>query len=312
MSDQLYLLVAVGGTFAAVVCAGVAWLVMAKTRRPSAVLQAQLQSAGIVAPPRSDVTPGSRVMGQTVSGLANMASRVAPRGARERTAHQLVLAGSPKGWTAERVLAMRALLAVFGALSGNVLGQMSSSGPFRILVPAIFALMGFVLPGATLSQAVMARQERIRRMLPDTIDLLTISVEAGLSFDAALLHVRRTVKGPLSEEIGRMLHEVQLGVRRPDAMRSLAARTSVDELKGFVLAMVQADTFGVSIAAVLRAQSRELRIKRRQRAEERAMKIPVKLLFPMIFCIMPALFVVIVGPGALQIYDSLISGNGLF
>ena len=138
-------------------------------------------------------------------------------------------------------------------------------------------------------------------MLADTIDLLTISVEAGLAFDAALLHARRSMKGPLSEEIGRMLHEMQLGIKRSEAIRNLSARTNVQELRSFALAMVQADVFGVSVANVLRSQSQELRTKRRQRAEERAMKTPVKLLFPMIGCILPALLVLVVGPGVIRI-----------
>jgi tight adherence protein C len=141
-------------------------------------------------------------------------------------------------------------------------------------------------------------------MLPDMIDLLTISVEAGLAFDSALLHARRAMRGPLSEEIGRMLHEMQLGAARVDAMRHLAERSSVEELRSFVLAMVQADIFGVSVANVLRAQSQELRTKRRQRAEEKAMKTPVKLLFPMILCILPALLIIVVAPGAIRIFSA--------
>lgn len=312
MFDQAYLMLAVGGTFVAVVSGGVAWLAAARGRRPTEVLQAQLNSAGIAMPTRPDHVLTGHIVEQTVTGLATIATHVAPKGVGEKTAHKLVLAGSPKGWTTERILAMKVMLAMFGVLSGYTVGGMLGPGPIGLVTSAAIGLIGFVLPGALLSQAVLTRQERIRRVLPDTIDLLTISVEAGLSFDAALLHVRRRVKGPLSEEIGRMLHEIQLGVRRPDAMRNLADRTNVDELKGFVLAMVQADTFGVSISSVLRAQSKELRTKRRQRAEERAMKIPVKLLFPMIFCIMPALFVVIIGPGAIKIYDGLVSGNGFF
>jgi tight adherence protein C len=144
------------------------------------------------------------------------------------------------------------------------------------------------------------------------MDLLTISVEAGLGFDAAMLHVRRHTAGPLAQEIGWMLHEMQLGVSRVDAFRHLSERTDVDELKGFVLALIQADVFGVSVANVLRAQSRELRIARRQRAEEKAMKVPVKLLFPMLLCIMPALFVVLVAPGVMRIVETLFGPNGVF
>ena len=131
-------------------------------------------------------------------------------------------------------------------------------------------------------------------------------MEAGLGSDAPLAHVRRHVPGPLSAEIGRMLQEMQLGVTRAAAFRHLAERTSVEELKAFVLAMVQADAYGISIAKVLRAQAKELRIRRRQRAEELAMKVPVKLLFPLIFGFLPAMFVVLVGPGLIRVLHSFL------
>jgi len=169
----------------------------------------------------------------------------------------------------------------------------------------LLAFIGYMFPVSVVDRKGRKRQEEIRRSLADTIDLLAISVEAGLAFDAALLHARRTIRGPLSEEIGRMLHEMQLGARRVDAMRHLADRTDVEELRSFVLAMVQADVFGVSIANILRSQSQELRTKRRQRAEERAMKMPVKLVFPMVVCCLPALLVVVVGPGIIRIAQNL-------
>ena len=147
---------------------------------------------------------------------------------------------------------------------------------------AFGAVFVYLIPGAGLGQRAIKRQEAIRLALPDTMDLLTISVEAGLGFDAALAHVRRNVPGPLSDELGRFLQELQLGVARVDAFRDLSERTDVDELKGFVLAMIQADTFGISVAKVLRAQARDLRLRRKQRAEELAVKIPVKLLLPLI------------------------------
>jgi tight adherence protein C len=143
------------------------------------------------------------------------------------------------------------------------------------------------------------------------LDLLTISVEAGLGFDAALLHVRNSTRGALSEEIGRMLHEMQLGVSRVEAFRHLSERTSVDELKGFVLAMIQADVFGVSISKVLRTQATEMRVRRRQRAEENALKMPVKLLFPLLLCFLPALFVVLLAPGVIRALDMLFGEGGV-
>jgi tight adherence protein C len=140
--------------------------------------------------------------------------------------------------------------------------------------------------------------------MPDTMDLLTISVEAGLGFDAALAQVVKNVPGPLSEEIARMLQEMQIGVSRTEALRHVNDRTEVPELDGFVLSMIQADKYGVGVAKVLRAQSTELRQKRRQRAEEVAQKVPLKLLFPMIFMVLPALFIVILGPGAIKVAET--------
>jgi tight adherence protein C len=169
-------------------------------------------------------------------------------------------------------------------------------------------LVGFVGPDAVLDRIAEARQDQIRKALPDTIDLLTISVEAGLGFDAAMAHVIQKVPGPLSEEIARMLQEMQLGVRRREALKQLAARSDVDELRGFILSLVQADSFGVSVARVLRSQAGELREKRKANAERKAMQTPVKILFPLILCILPALLVVVIGPGILRIIHGLLPG----
>lgn len=173
----------------------------------------------------------------------------------------------------------------------------------EIVFIALVAAVGYTLPSAQIKTMAAKRQRTIRKQLSDVMDLLTISVEAGLGFDAALAQVTKNVPGPLAEEIGRLLQEAQIGVSRPDTFRHLAERTNVPELQGFVLSMIQADLFGVSIANVLRSQSQELRHKRRQRAEETAQKIPVKLLFPMIFLVLPALFIVVLGPGAIKIYQ---------
>ena len=157
-----------------------------------------------------------------------------------------------------------------------------------------------------LLQKSQTRQERIQRELPDALDLLSISVEAGLGFDAALSQVARNTTGPLAEEFFRVLQEMQIGTGRPEAMRALGERTTVSELRGFVTAMVQADAFGVPVANVLRVQAGEMRIKRSQRAEEKAQKVPVKILFPLIFCILPALFIVVIGPAAITIVRNVL------
>jgi tight adherence protein C len=155
-----------------------------------------------------------------------------------------------------------------------------------------------------LNNRVEERQREILRTLSDTLDLLTISVEAGLSLNAAIAQVVRNVPGVLSAEFARMLQEIQLGVPRSEAFRNLAERTDVEELNAFALAMIQADVFGVSISSVLRTQAQQLRIKRRQAIEARAQQTPVKIVFPLVLCILPALFVVIVGPGAIRIFQA--------
>lgn len=309
MSD-VYLPLVLVCAFAALVGLGVSFRLAAQARRPVEVLHEQLRQVGVdVHPPGLRRPLTERVLVPAASWLAGLARHLTPVGARDRISKKLVLAGSPAGWDAELVLAYKGLALVLGAgfgwmVSGYV-GRRFDIPFLPVVVVAFWAMFLFLIPGAILGQAALTRQIRIRRTLPDTLDLLTISVEAGLGFDAALLHVRRNLPGPLSEEIGRMLHEMQLGVSRAESFRHLGDRTDVPELRSFVLAMIQADIFGVSVSSVLRAQAGELRTKRRQSAEERAMKVPVKLLFPMLSCILPAMFVVLVAPGVIRIARTL-------
>ena len=302
--SSLYLPLGLLATFSAVLLVGLAVdAVLADRRRTLQLLRDQVGEVGTNLRQQELARPFmDRVLVPFVSALGTAARLVTPVGMRDRIARKIVLAGSPPGWDAEKIAAFKVFGAFGGAGLGGFFGLTLGVAPNWAAAAAVFGgLFGYLLPGAFIGQAAIHRQEAIRRALPDTMDLLTISVEAGLGFDAALAHVRKNVPGALSDEIGRMLQEMQLGVSRVDAFRHLADRTDVEELRGFILAMIQADVFGISVAKVLRAQARELRLKRKARAEEQAMKVPVKLLFPMIFGILPAMFVAIVGPGIIRI-----------
>ena len=174
-----------------------------------------------------------------------------------------------------------------------------------LVVVAGGTVVGFFGPNLYLHSQASARTEKMQRELPDAIDLLTISVESGLGFDAALMQVAQNTTGALAGEFSRCLREMQLGVGRSDALRALGDRSSMPDLRSFVSAMVQADAFGIPVGQVLRVQSSEIRTKRRQWAEEMAMKVPVKIVVPLIFCILPTLFIAVLGPAAISIMDGL-------
>jgi tight adherence protein C len=245
-----------------------------------------------------------RLLKPFYNAALGLTRRFTPAGAREAIRRKLVMAGSPFGWDPDRVLVAKVACLCGGVVLGLLfLALFSFAWPLRVLGFLAIALLGYWLPNIVLTNAVQRRQNEIRSALADSIDLLTICVEAGLGFDAALAHVSKNTDGPLADEFYRTLQEVQLGRSRNEAMRNLADRSNIPELRAFVLAMVQADIFGVSVANVLRIQAKDIRVKRRQLAEERAMKVPIKVLFPVLFCIFPALFVVILGPAIMRIAD---------
>ena len=191
---------------------------------------------------------------------------------------------------------------VIGGLAAVVFAESLTT---RLIITGIGLLVGFMSPNLYLYQKAYDRSARLLKELPDAIDLLTISVESGLGFDAAIQQVSRNTEGPLADEFARVLREMQIGQGRTEALRALAERTNLADLRSFVSAMVQADSFGIPIAQVLRVQSSEMRVKRRQRAEEKAQQVPVKITIPLIFFILPCLFIAVMGPAALSIMDSL-------
>jgi tight adherence protein C len=314
--SEVWLVLAVGCLFFAIVLVGVFIdQQVAERRRAVRLLESQVTGPGGTVAPVANLRDqemaenfGTRVLVPIVTRAGRIAKKVTPLDTRDRIAKKLLVAGSPAGWDAERVLAFKILGAAGGFILGLVVLQLVEFGSLlQFVVLGLLAFVGFVAPDSILSRQVQDRQKEILRTLSDTLDLLTISVEAGLSLNAAIAQVVQNVPGVLSSEFARMLQEIQLGVPRSDAFRHLAERTDVDELNAFALAMVQADVFGVSIASVLRTQAVQLRIKRRQAVEAKAQQTPVKIVFPLILCVLPALFVVIVGPGAIQIWNSFIN-----
>lgn len=216
---------------------------------------------------------------------------------------RLEMAGSPPNWDAERILAWKAIGAIgFAAVVGGLLLVAGRALP-AILWGAVFGVFGFFLPDLLVINKAQHRSDAIRKALPDSIDLLLISVESGLAFDAAVAQMARNTDGPLAEEFTRVLKEMQIGRSRSEALRALSERTDVEDLRIFLNSMIQAEKLGIPIADVLRVQAAEMRLKRTQRVEEQAMKLPVKMVFPVLFGIMPSIFIVILGPAALSIYD---------
>ncbi len=234
----------------------------------------------------------------------SVSRRVSGADTAERIRRKLDLAGNPAGWTVDRVLSGKVIGAVLGLMFGLAFSLMLHSPTMKILVVVGVTVAGFFAPNLYLYQRTHERSEQLQRELPDAIDLLTISVESGLGFDAAVQQVARNTEGPLAEEFSRVLREMQIGQGRADALRALGERTNVGDVRTFVGAMVQADSFGIPIAQVLRVQSAEIRVKRRQRAEEKAQQVPVKITIPLIFCILPTLFIAVMGPAVLSIMDS--------
>jgi pilus assembly protein TadC len=213
-------------------------------------------------------------------------------------------AGNPTWLGTDALLAYKGLLLCVGGLIGLFLALLFASPVSFVLWVLAGAGVGFFAPDLLVLHLAQERQEEIRRTLPDIMDTLVVTVEAGLGFEAALAQVVRNGRGPMVGEFARVLHEMQIGRPRVDALREMAARSSVTELKALASAVVQASTLGVPMGKVLRQQSAEMRVRRRQHAEERAQKVPVKILFPMIFCIFPALFVVILGPGVIRLLEA--------
>ena len=264
--------------------------------------------AGIIDQTELEGSFVSRLSTSAFSGAGDLGRRFTPANYIEKVRHKFALAGRDSTAEVDRFLATRvfAILAVPVVLFFMFIwNPLEFEGTTRLII-TVASIAALVLgPDARLTREVEQRQTSILRDLPDVLDLLTISVEARLGFDQALDKTIETVPGALSTEFARMLGETRAGASRADALRALDQRIDISEVRSFVLAILQADTFGVSIGRVLRSQSEDMRVRRRQIAQEKAQKAPVKMLIPMVLCIFPSLFVVILVPAMIQIVQNL-------
>ncbi len=245
-----------------------------------------------------------RVVGPLLGGFAEKAMAVLPKGMLDRLTLQLARAGdpiTPAGFTTLRMIAGGILGGLGLAMGVAALGGLT---PKVLGLALVLGGMGVFMPGMWLSNRVRQRQTQITKSLPDSFDMITTCVEAGLGLDAALTRVADKVKGAFSDDLSITLREIGMGRNRAEALRDLAERSGVRDLSMFVNAVIQAEQMGTSIGQVLRVQSEQMRIRRRQRAEEVANEAPVKMIFPLVLCILPTLFIVIMGPAAIQLYES--------
>ena len=271
-----------------------------------AALQGQPRSAEPQVEEHLSVT--QRLLLPLTQAPVQLMRRMMPTAFLERVQMRLVVAGEPMTVNAYLMFqvvsaATFLLLPVLIVMGGGI-----GLGPKGLLLIAMFAAVGLLLPSMWLRQRVGQRQSLIIKTLPDSFDLITTCVEAGLGLDAALARVAEKVEGPFAVELRRTLREIALGKMRRDALRELGERTGVPDLITFVNAVVQAELMGSSVGAVLRVQSEQMRVRRRQRAEQQAYKAPVKMIFPLVLCIFPTLFIVILGPAVITIMKDFPKG----
>jgi tight adherence protein C len=278
------------------------------TRDTHAADEARFYSVGVV-PTLEDVDLSrpfaERAIKPVIARLITLASHLAPRRNLEELQQKLEVAGRPNGWTVMDVIGLRVLSALLlGTAFFLLLGLGPSSLGSRLLLGAAFGVVGFYVPVLWLNWRMSQRKRAILRALPDGLDMLNVCVGAGLGLDAAFSRVGERWQSPLADEFNRVVAEIRLGKVRRQALRDLAARTDLPEVESFVAAIIQADQLGVSIAKVLRTQAEQMRIIRRQRAEELARQAAIKMLFPLVFLIFPALLAVLLGPAVPQILQT--------
>ena len=253
-----------------------------------------------------------RVVRPMLRGISDAISRLSPNRNVAETRRRLEMAGRPYGWGPTEFMGLRGLAAVVGFLLPFILMSITQA-PLRnrLIFPIVLGALGYFAPVLWLRGKITRRQREIVKSLPDALDLLTVSVEAGLGFDAAIAKVAEKWDDELSRAFERVIHEIRIGKLRREALRDMADNMDVPDVTSFVAAIIQADQLGVSLSKILRIQSEQMRTKRRQRAEEMAHKAPIKMLIPMVFLIFPALYIVLLGPAVLVLLHSGVFGAGL-
>lgn len=288
----------------AVVFLAVLWLVERKAASAGARIRSYLSTDGA-----SEVAVASEEIGSfaervwlpMLRGLGMFVQKMTPRGLEQRMEGMLQKAGFPFGMNGKEYMGWSSLLIGLGLLGGALMAVQMPNPRLGVLIVVAFLGITLLLPRMILQSRIKERQKKIKFALPDTLDLLTVSVEAGLGFDQALAKVVEKTDGPLAMEFRQALQEIQVGKARRDALKDVGERTGVEAMIKFINALVQADKLGVGIGKVLRVQAEDLRSNRRQEAEEKAMKAPIKMLFPLIFFIFPSLFVIILGPAVISL-----------
>ena len=274
-----------------------AWALLSRSGRVQRQVRANL--ALRLQPAQADQETDTAPVGRS-SLLGTVVRRLTLPGTERRLERLLSRAGRPAAWPTSRLLAAKLLLPLVVAVLGALYVQ-AAPRPLVVLLVVVALVVTHFLPELLLHSRGQERGEAITLALADTLDQMTIAVEAGLGFDSAMARTGRNGRGPLAEELVRTLQDIQMGHSRRLAYEGLAERTNVTDLRRFVRAVLQADAYGIAVADVLRTQAAEMRMKRRQRAEEKAMQIPVKVIFPLMLCILPCLFIVLLGPAVLDI-----------
>jgi tight adherence protein C len=271
-----------------------AWALLGSDRKALLAVQANLGQG---------LSQNGSVTVRRPPALLDLSKRLTPAGYVAKLDRWLSLAGRPQSVPLEKLIVAKPSLSLVGAVVGFYLFS-SDPSPKSLGIGLFLTIFGYFVPDLLVYNMGIKRQQEIEMELPNTLDQMLISVEAGLGFETAMARAGQNGGGPLAQELMRTLQDIQVGRPRQEAYQALADRSSVQDLRSFVRAVVQADKYGIGIAKVLRTQAKQARVKRRQRAEEKAMKLPVKVLFPLILFIFPVLFIVLLGPAVINIIEA--------